>query len=472
MTEPMQQFLKINSQQPGIHKEALKCNDWREVKKIFNAAAAKEQASRCSQCGVPFCSYGCPLTNNIPEWLRLATNGDLKEAWQLSSATNSFPEICGRLCPQELLCEGNCVLEKAGFTGVTIGAIEKYLTDTAFEKNWLQAIKPNKELSLSVGIIGAGPAGLAAAEQLRCKGYQVYVYDRYDCAGGLLMYGIPNFKLDKDIVKRRNNWLIESGVQFKFNINIGSDITIKELQNKHDALLIATGVYKSGNLNIKGHDKGNIIEAIDYLIESNKHNLGLPSPQYDNGILNAKDKEVVVLGAGDTAMDCCNTAWRQGAKSVICMRRSPLNEIAGSSSDREQALSFGTDIRGLTTATEYLGDSHVKAVRITQLKRTRNSQGKPIYSPIEGSQEDIKADLVIKALGFSPEDLPQLFSCPDLQTTSWGTLKVDELQQTTLTGVFAAGDIIRGASLVVWAILDGRNAAQNIHSFLAHKGEK
>lgn len=468
----MQQFLKIIAKQPGIHDEALTQNDWREVKKTFTDKAAKAQSSRCSQCGVPFCSYGCPLTNNIPEWLRLTTEGNLKEAWQLSEATNSFPEICGRLCPQELLCEGNCVLERAGFKGVTIGAVEKYLTDTAFEQNWIKPIKPASELTSSVGIIGAGPAGLAAAEQLRRKGHQVYVYDRYDRAGGLLIYGIPNFKLDKNIVHRRNQWLSESGVQFIFNVNIGDDISIAELQKKHDALLIATGVYQSGNLNIKGNDKENIIEAIDYLTESNKHNLGLATPLYDEGKLNAKGKNVVVLGAGDTAMDCCNTAWRQGAHSVTCMRRSPLSEVSGSRSDREQALSFGTDMRGLTTAVEYLGQKEVEAVRITKLKRTRNNEGKPIYTPIEGENEDIKADLVLKALGFSPENLPHIFSCPELKTTSWGTLKIDDKQQTSLTGVFAAGDIIRGASLVVWAIFDGRNAASHIHDYLANKGEK
>lgn len=470
MSDSMQQFLNISANQPGIYEEALSLDDWRELKKTFDDASAAMQASRCSQCGVPFCSYGCPLSNNIPEWLRLTVSGNLKEAWRLSQETNSFPEICGRLCPQELLCEGNCVLERAGFKGVTIGAVEKYLTDTAFEQNWVTPITPLKESPLSVGIIGAGPAGLAAAEQLRRKGYQVYVYDRYDRAGGLLVYGIPNFKLDKNIVHRRNEWLMQSGIKFKFNITIGKDISLKELQQKHDALLIATGVYKSGQLNIEGHDKNNIVEAIDYLTESNKHNLGLKTPLFDSGLLDAKGKDIVVLGAGDTAMDCCNTAWRQGAKSVICMRRSPLNEVSGSTSDKEQALAFGTDMRGLTTASAYLGDSHVKAVRITKLKRSHNPQGKPVYTPIEGSSEDIKADLVIKALGFSAEDLPQIFACPDLKTTSWGTLKTDKNQQTSLKGVFAAGDILRGASLVVWAIFDGRNAASHIHNYLADKG--
>ncbi|MFV0432272.1 MAG: glutamate synthase subunit beta [Alphaproteobacteria bacterium] len=468
----MQQFLKHQAQQPGINEDALSLDDWREVKKKFDEPSAKEQASRCSQCGVPFCAHACPLTNNIPEWLKLATENEFERAWTLSQATNSFPEICGRICPQELLCEGNCVLERSEHKGVTIGAIEKYLTDTAFENGWVKPIVPLKERSETIGIIGAGPAGLAAAEQLRRKGYQVMVYDRYDRAGGLMIFGIPNFKLDKAIVERRNVWLKESGVQFTFNVNIGSDITMGELQKKHDAILIATGVYKSRDLPIEGGDKGNIVQAIDFLVESNRRNLGLKTPDYDSGLLNAKGKNVVVLGAGDTAMDCCNTAWRQGAKSVTCMRRSPLSEVSGSRIDREQALSFGTDMRGLTTATAYLGDDNVTGVRIIELSRQRDGSGKPIYTKVKGSEQEIKADLVVKALGFSPEELARLFNCDELKTQSWGTLVVDDNLQTSMDGVFAAGDIVRGASLVVWAILDGRTAATNIHQYLTKKGEK
>ncbi|MFV0321427.1 MAG: NAD(P)-dependent oxidoreductase [Alphaproteobacteria bacterium] len=469
---PMQQFLKFKAKQPGINEDALRRDDWREVKKKFDAIGAEEQSSRCSQCGVPFCSYGCPLTNNIPEWLKLTAENEIERAWELAEATNSFPEICGRICPQELLCEGNCVLKRAEHGAVTIGAVEKYITDTAFENGWVKPIIPHAELTQSVGIIGAGPAGLAAAEQLRRMGYQVMVYDRYDRAGGLMIYGIPNFKLDKKIVERRNEWLIKSGVKFTFNVNIGSDITMEELQQKHDAILIATGVYKSRDLRLEGADKGNIVKAIDFLVENNRRNLGLETPGFDSGLLNAEGKHIVVLGAGDTAMDCCNTSWRQGAKSVTCMRRSPLSEIAGSKSDREQALQFGTDMRGLTTPVAYLGGENIEAVRITELNRERDANGRPTYTPIEGSESEIKADLVIKALGFSPENLPKLFNCADLETNEWGTVKIGNDYQTSMKGVFAAGDIARGASLVVWAILDGRTAAQNIQTYLANKGDK
>ena len=302
--------------------------DFSEIYARFDKPAAAAQASRCSQCGIPFCSIHCPLSNNIPDWLKLTAEGRLEEAYEIASATNTFPEICGRICPQDRLCEGNCVIEK-GFESVTIGAVERYITDTAFEKGWVKPIRARVEQPQSVGIIGAGPAGLAAAEALRRQGYKVTVYDRHDRVGGLLIYGIPGFKLEKDIVLRRWKWLEEGGVEFVLNADIGGKISFASLREKHDAVLVATGVYKAREISGPGAGLPGIVPALDYLVTSNRQNLGDSVPDFDSGQLNAAGKNVVVIGGGDTAMDCVRTAVRQGAKSVTCLYRRDRAEHAG-----------------------------------------------------------------------------------------------------------------------------------------------
>ena len=467
MAEHMLKFVSVPQTTPEKRQANERRVDFDEIYRDFATQQAAEQASRCSQCGVPFCSVHCPLGNNIPDWLKLTAEGRLEEAYEVSSATNNFPEICGRICPQDRLCEGNCVIEK-GFESVTIGAVERYITDTAFEKGWVRPIKPRRELPQSIGIIGAGPGGLAAAEQLRRLGYQVTVYDRYDRVGGLLIYGIPNFKLEKEIVLRRWKLLEEGGVRFRLNFSVGTDATLAELRAQHDAILIATGVYKPRDIAGPGSGLPGIVPALDYLIASNRDNLGDTVPEFASGALDARGKDVVVIGGGDTAMDCVRTATRQGAKSVKCLYRRDQANMPGSMREVKNAQEEGVEFVWLSAPEAFLGDDHVTAVRAVRMHLgLQDASGRQAVEPIEGSHFNLPADLTIKALGFDPEDLPELFGEPELKVSRWGTVSVDPKSfMTSLPGVFAAGDIVRGASLVVWAIKDGRDAAAKMHQYV------
>jgi glutamate synthase (NADPH/NADH) small chain len=405
----------------------------------------------------------------------LTANGRLKEAYALSSATNNMPEICGRICPQDRLCEGSCVLEQSDNECVTIGSVEKYITDTAWENGWIENITTTEDRPENIGIIGAGPAGLAAAEELLKLGYKVTVYDRHDRAGGLLIYGIPGFKLEKDVVERRTKRLADSGVVFVLNCDIGKDITFDDLRQKHDALLIATGVYKARELGIPGQDLKGVEKALTYLTASNKDDLGDTVPELANGSLNAKGKNVVVIGGGDTAMDCVRTAIRQGAKTVKCLYRRDQANMPGSQREVQNAQEEGVEFVWLSAPDALIGDGagHVSAVRAARMRLgVADATGRQSPEIIPGSQFVEPADLVIEALGFSPEALPTMFNCPELETTRWGTIKTDPRTfMSTLDGVFAAGDIVRGASLVVWAIRDGRDAVEQIHTYLQSKAE-
>jgi glutamate synthase (NADPH/NADH) small chain len=469
MAERMLQFTHLPQQTPKKRAVTVRREDFSEIYEEFEPSQAAEQASRCSQCGIPFCSVNCPLGNNIPDWLKLTTEGRLEEAYELSAATNTFPEICGRICPQDRLCEGNCVIEK-GFESVTIGAVERYITDTAFEKGWVKPIRPAQEREQSIGIIGAGPAGLAAAEALRSQGYQVTVYDRHDRVGGLLIYGIPGFKLEKEIVLRRWKWLEDGGIKFVLNADIGGAMPFAELRARHDAVLIATGVYKSREIGGPGAGLSGIVPALDYLITSNRKGLGDAVPEYDSGHYNAEGKNVVVIGGGDTAMDCVRTAVRQNAKSVTCLYRRDKQNMPGSLREVSNAEDEGVIFTWLSAPEAFLGDAKVTGVRAIKMHLgLPDASGRQSVDPIEGSSFTVPADLVIKALGFDPEDLPSAFNEPELKLTHWGTLKTNpKTFETSLPGVFAAGDIVRGASLVVWAIRDGRDAAAAIHHQLAH----
>jgi glutamate synthase (NADPH/NADH) small chain len=467
MTERMLQFTHLPQKTPDKRAVDERRADFDEIYARFNVQAAKAQASRCSQCGIPFCSIHCPLSNNIPDWLKLTAEGRLEEAYEISSATNTFPEICGRICPQDRLCEGNCVIEK-GFESVTIGAVERYITDTAFEQGWVKPIAPMTELPYSVGIIGAGPAGLAAAEALRQRGYQVTVYDRHDRVGGLLIYGIPGFKLEKDIVLRRWKWLEDGGIKFVLNADIGGATPFESLREQHDAVLIGTGVYKPREIAGPGAGLPGIVPALDYLVTSNRKGLGDAVPDFDSGLLNAAGKRVVVIGGGDTAMDCVRTAVRQGAKSVTCLYRRDRQNMPGSLREVQNAEDEGVVFTWLAAPEAFLGDNHVTGVRATRMHLgLPDAAGRLSVDPIAGSSFTVEADLVIKALGFDPEDMPAAFGVPALAITGWGTLKVDPRTfMTSLPGVFAAGDIVRGASLVVWAIRDGRDAAAMIDKYV------
>jgi glutamate synthase (NADPH/NADH) small chain len=466
----MLSFVSVEQETPEKRDAGERAGDFHEIYADYIAAKADEQASRCSQCGVPFCQTHCPLGNNIPDWLMLTATGRLQEAYEISAATSNMPEVCGRICPQDRLCEGGCVIEQSGHGTVTIGAVERYITDTAWEKGWVQPIRPARELAQSVGIIGAGPAGLSAADELRSAGYQVTVYDRHDRAGGLLIYGIPNFKLEKEIVERRTQRLAEGGVVFRLGVDVGKDISWADVRSMHDALLVATGVYKSREMATPGAGAKGVLKALDYLIAANRTGLGDSVADFESGKLNAAKKNVVVIGGGDTAMDCVRTAVRQGAKSVTCLYRRDRANMPGSQREvanaEEEGVTFDWVAAPVAVVEKKGGGA--KAVRAIRMRLGEpDASGRRAPEEIPGSDYEVKADMVIKALGFDPEDLPHHFAEPALAVNRWGGVKVDyRSMMTAMDGVFAAGDIVRGASLVVWAIKEGRDAAHSIDAFL------
>jgi len=468
MTEKMLKFMDINQEDPLKRDKIERKVDFDEIYGEFINEKATQQSSRCSQCGVPFCQIHCPLSNNIPDWLKLTAEGRLEDAYELSQSTNNMPEVCGRICPQDRLCEGNCVIEQSGHGTVTIGSIEKYITETAWDKGWVKPIEVVEELNQSIGIIGAGPAGLACGEELRKKGYQVTIYDRYDRAGGLLIYGIPNFKLEKHVVNRRIKLLEDGGIKFIINFEIGKDLSLKQLKEKHDAILIATGVYKSREINIPGNDLKNIFPAMEFLTASNRKGLGDKVDMFDNGTLDSKGKNVIVIGGGDTAMDCVRTSIRQEAKSVKCIYRRDKENMPGSAREVLNAEEEGVEFIWLSAPKEFKGLDKVESLIVDKIKLGEpDESGRRMPVIQKNSEFEIKADIIIKALGFDPEELPKLFNEEKLQVTKWGTIKTDfDTMETNIPGVFAAGDIIRGASLVVWAIKDGRDAAISIDNYL------
>lgn len=465
MAELMLKFVSTDQETPKKRPAAVRSGDFLEIYGEFILNKAKEQASRCSQCGVPFCQSGCPLQNNIPDWLKLAATGRLEEAYQLSAATNPLPEICGRICPQDRLCEGNCVIEQSTHGAVTIGAVERFLTETAFKEGWVAPLKASKSRGQSVGIIGSGPAGIAAAQKLLALGYGVTIYDRHDRAGGLLVYGIPSFKLEKETVKRRFDELETAGAVLKLGVSIGKDISFEDLKKSHDAVLIATGVYKARGLGIDGA----AIEALDYLITANKTGFGDSIADFDSGKLNASGKDVVVIGGGDTAMDCVRTAVRQGAKTVTCLYRRDRKNMPGSLRETRNAEEEGVVFKWLSAPVKLVnGGVEIEKMRLLEA----DNNGRQGIETIPNSNETIKADMVIAALGFVPENIPELFGQSGLKTTKWGTIKADVSSgKTSIEGVFAAGDIVRGASLVVWALKDGQEAAGHIHQYLAQMAQ-
>ena len=411
----MLKFVNLDQQNPPKRSVDQRKTDFKEIYDEYINKKAKEQSSRCSQCGVPFCQVHCPLHNNIPDWLKLTAEGRLQDAYELSQSTNNMPEVCGRICPQDRLCEGNCVIEQSGHGTVTIGSVEKYITDTAWEKGWVKPIKVEKQKKQSVGIIGAGPAGLACAEELRKLGFQITVYDRYDRPGGLLIYGIPNFKLEKFVVERRTKLLKDSGIKFKQNFEVGKDATLEQLKEKHDAVLIATGVYKPRNVDIEGNNLGNIFPAMEFLTASNKKGLGDKVKLFDDGTLNAENKKVVVIGGGDTAMDCVRTAVRQNAKSVKCLYRRDRENMPGSAREVGNAIEEGVEFLWLSSPKKFIGQKNVKAVEVQKMKLgDPDSSGRKKPVIIENSNYELEADIVIKALGFDPENLPKLFNSENL----------------------------------------------------------
>ena len=461
-------FVDIGKEMPAKRHADSRSLDFLEIYGEYASAKAAEQSSRCSQCGVPFCQTHCPLHNNIPDWLRLTAEGRLQEAYELSQSTNAFPEICGRICPQDRLCEGNCVIERSGHGTVTIGSVEKYLTDLAWSKGWVSSIKPLVERPETVAIIGSGPAGLAAADRLRREGFQATIYDRQDRPGGLLTYGIPGFKLEKPVVMKRIRQLEEGGVEFRLNCEIGSDISFEELRAKHDAVVIATGVYKSREIGGPGTGVGGIVQAFEYLKVSNRKGFGDAVPEFESGEFDARGKRVVVIGGGDTAMDCVRTAVRQGAKSVRCLYRRDRENMPGSRREVSNAEEEGVEFVWLTAPKAFSGERSVAKVLVARMKLGKpDASGRRKPERIEGVDYSEDADLVVQALGFEPEELRTQWNEENLEFTRWGTVKANfRTHATNLPGVYAAGDIVRGASLVVWAIRDGREAADSILAWL------
>ncbi len=474
MPDHMQRFVDIESKMPEKRHARMRRSDFAEIYQYFSPKMASDQSSRCEQCGIPYCQIHCPLQNNIPDWLRLNAEGRIREAYEISQATNTFPEICGRICPQDRLCEGSCVLEQSHHTTITIGAIEKHITDTAWENGWVKGPEPHRERQQSVAIIGAGPAGMAAADMLRREGYRVDIYDRHDRAGGLLIYGIPNFKLEKDIVARRCKLLADSGITFHQNFEVGRDASLAELRDKHDAIFIATGVYKPRDLEAPGDDLGGIYAALDYLIAANRVGLGDTVATFEDGTLDAKGKDVIVIGGGDTAMDCVRTAVRQGAKSVKCLYRRDRRNMPGSMREVANAEEEGVEFIWRVAAEAFLGEGVVSGVQANKMRLgPADDTGRQSPQPIEGSSFTLGSDMVIKALGFDPQDLPSLFDEPALAISRWGTIETDPVtKMSTIPGVFAGGDITRGASLVVWGIVDGREAALAIHHYIQTAAER
>ena len=461
----MLEFHKKKSKNPSKTEPEKRIKDFQEIYSQFDKNDSIEQSSRCSQCGIPYCQIHCPLNNNIPDWLRYIAEGRLEEAYQVSASTNAFPEVCGRVCPQDRLCEGNCVVEQAGFGAITIGNLEKYLTEIAWEKGWVKNLSSQNQYKQKVAIIGSGPAGMAASAYLIQNGYKVDVYEKNDRAGGLMIYGIPNFKLDKKIVERRTEWLTDSGVVFNLNTEVGKNISFQDLEKDYDAILIATGVYKARELDIDTSTVNNSIPALDFLIESNRTGLG-DSPS-KNKYLTAKDKHVVVIGGGDTAMDCVRTAIRQQAKEVTCLYRRNKENMPGSAREVLNAEQEGIKFNWLSVPSKIISDSATATSMTYKVATLGEGDESGRRKPIDtGVEKQIKSDLIIQALGFEPEDLNHNFKT-NIELTSWKTVKVDFKKfQTSNPKIFAAGDIVRGASLVVWAIHDGREVAKSIHNFL------
>ena len=474
-------FLNSTRKDPLKASAEERINNFNEIYSNFNTEASVDQASRCIDCGVPYCKWSCPVINHIPEWLKLIAKGEIIKAAELSNETNSLPEICGRVCPQDRLCEGACTLN-SGYGAVSIGNIEKYISDTAFAQGWQPKKSSIWHKDKLVSIIGAGPAGLAAADFLTRSGIPVKVYDKYPEIGGLLTYGIPNFKLEKDIVLRRRKILENQGVEFILNTEIGNTIDFKEIEANSSAVFLGLGTYKAltGSLNIKQGTA--VYMALEYLIDriNSIFSFGTATHEGDenaeievwqqSSIPSLKNKDVVILGGGDTAMDCCRTAIREGAKSVKCLYRRDFQNIPGSRREIENAIEEGVEFIWNTQALDISESNHGLSLKTveTELKKEFNSKRLvPVLKT--DSEKTLKADAVIIAYGFNPSPAPWLKENL-IDTDDSGRVLVskntENIMQTSNPKVFAGGDMVRGSDLVVTAIFEGRTAAESIKRYI------
>ena len=462
------QFLDVDRKDPGKKNMETRTEAFVEIYDPFTQVQAAEQSHRCLECGNPYCEWKCPVHNFIPNWLKLVSEGNLFEAAELSHQTNTLPEVCGRVCPQDRLCEGACTLND-GFGAVTIGASEKYITDTALAMGWRPDLSDVVDTGKKVAIIGAGPAGLGCADILARNGVKAVVFDRYPEIGGLLTFGIPEFKLEKEVMVRRREVFEGMGIEFRLNTEIGTDVQISELLEQYDAVFMGMGTYTYMKGGFPGEDLPGVYEALPYLVGNVNHNLGFE--QDSDAYINLRGKRVIVLGGGDTAMDCVRTAVRQGADKVICAYRRDEENMPGSRREvknaREEGVQFLFNRQPLEVV-EYFGQAcGVKLVQ-TELGEPDES-GRRRPQPIPGSEEVLEADAVIIAFGFQP-DPPEWLGDHDVQTNDWDGVIAEEFQrykfQTTNPKVFAGGDMVRGSDLVVTAIWEGRQAAEGILDYL------
>ena len=461
------QFIQVNRADPAKKDAETRKKEYREIYAPYDADKAAEQADRCLECGNPYCEWKCPVHNYIPNWLKLIAEGNIIEAAELSHNTNSLPEICGRVCPQDRLCEGACTLND-GFGAVTIGSIEKYISDTAFEQGWRPDLSKVKDTGKKVAVIGAGPAGLGCADVLTRNGVNVTVFDRHPEIGGLLMFGIPEFKLEKEVVQNRRKIFEEMGITFKLNIEVGKDIPFQTILDEYDSVFLGMGAYNSMKADIPGEDNPGVYAALDYLISNVNHCYDFEKDASD--YTNMQGKHVVVLGGGDTAMDCNRTSIRQGAASVSCAYRRDETNMPGSKKEVSNAKEEGVNFLWNRQPIEIVGDGRVEGVKVitTELGEP-DERGRRRPVPVEGSEEIIMADAVIIAFGFRPSPA-DWFKDFDLNIDERGRVKAPFEQefkhQTTNPKIFSGGDMVRGSDLVVTAVYEGRQAAEGILDYL------
>lgn len=456
-------WIEVDRAEQPKREAAERITDFHEVYSLFDEAVVREQASRCVQCESPACVTGCPLANRIPEWMALAAEGKFLEAAAISRSTSSMPEICPRVCPQERLCEAACVMSPA--ESVCIGAIEKFINEYALAhgEGEVEIAPPN---GLRVAVVGAGPGGLACADMLSQWGYSVTVFESQLLPGGLLMFGIPAFKLEKEVVERRVNILRKQGVEFRVGVAVGKDVTLDELRENFSAVYLGIGALKPKELDAPGADLKGVYQGLPFLAQKNAPiSLGLPP-------VDVKDKRVAVLGGGDSAMDCLRTAVRCGATETVCIYRRDLANMPGSRKEYANALEEGARFMFLTNPVALEGDAdgNVKTVRCVRMELGEpDASGRRKPRPVKGSEFEVAADVVLVAYGFDPVPFPPDSDLSKVETNDWGAIKVDAAQMTSVKGVFAGGDVVRGPSLVVHAVRDGRKAAEAIDTYLAEQ---